>query len=154
MSDWQDRIVGVRMSVDRQFNDRIESSSFSRQQWGLVMTATEFEIEHANDPDRARIVANTEKLPSVLPEMDRIEEQMGSMGGGSGSSGSSSGILSTLKDALGMGSGSGGASNRERTEAAEELTQAYADELQRELEESGRWSEIRQLAADGDTSEE
>jgi len=148
MSDWQDRIVGVRMSVDRQFNDRIESSSFSRQQWGLVMTATEFEIENPDDAEDARIVANTDKLSSVLPEMDRIEEQMGAMGGGSGGS-SGGNLFGSIKSALGLG-GDGGSDDEQRTQDAEALTQAYADELQRELEESGRWDEIRTLAADGD----
>lgn len=148
MSDWQDRIVGVRMSVDRQFNDRIEASSFSRQQWGLVMTATEFEIENPEDEENARIVANTEKLSSVLPEMDRIEEQMGSMGAGGGSrSGNGGGILGSVKSALGLGGSGGGSKNEQRAADAKELTQAYADELQRELEEAGRWDEIRKLAA-------
>lgn len=146
MSDWQDRIVGVRMSVDRAFNDRVEASSFSRQQWGLVMTATEFEIENPGDADEARLVANTEKLPSVLPEMDRIEEQMGAMGGGGGSGSSGGGgIFGNLKDALGLGNG--GSRDEERAAEARELTQAYADELQRELENAGRWDEIRKLAA-------
>ena len=144
MSDWQDRIVGVRMNVDREFSDRVEASSFSRQQWGLVMTATEFEIENPGDADDARIVANTEKLPSVLPEMDRIEEQMGAMGGGSGGSGGG-GVLGNLKDALGLGKG--GSKDEERAAEARELTQAYADQLQRELENAGRWDEIRNLAA-------
>lgn len=145
MSDWQDRIVGVRMTVDREFNDRVEASSFSRQQWGLVMTATEFEIENPGDADEARIVANTEKLPSVLPEMDRIEEQMGAMGGSGGSSGGSAGgLFGNLKSALGLGDG--GSRDEERASEARELTQEYADELQRELESSGRWDEVRQLA--------
>lgn len=150
MSDWQDRIVGVRMTVDRQFNDRIEASAFSRQQWGLVMTATEFEIENPDDEDEARIVANTEKLPSVLPEMDRIEEQMGSMGGGGGGSrgGGGGGLFGNLKDALGLGDGR--AQDDERAAEANELTQAYADELQRELEDSSRWDEVRKLAANKD----
>jgi hypothetical protein len=145
MTTWQDRIVGVRMTVDREFNERVEASEFSRQQWGLVMTATEFEIEHADDPERARLVANTEKLPSVLPEMDRIEEQMGSMGGGSGGGGD--GIVGGIKDALGLG-GSGGSKDEQRSADAEELTQAYADALQQELEDTGRWDEVRELAAE------
>lgn len=147
MSDWQDRIVGTRMSVDRQFTDRIEASSFSRQQWGLVMTATDFEIENPEDAEQARIVSNTEKLSSVLPEMDRIEKQMGSMGGGGGRSGSGTGgLLGSVKSALGLG-GAGGSKDEERTAEAKKLTQAYADALQRELEEAGRWDEIRSIAA-------
>lgn len=145
MSDWQDRIVGVRMTVDREFNDRVEASSFSRQQWGLVMTATEFEIENPGDAEEARLVANTEKLPSVLPEMDRIEEQMGAMAGGGGSGGGSGGgLIGNLKSALGLGDG--GSRDEERASEARELTQEYADELQRELENSGRWDEVRRLA--------
>ncbi|MFB6255890.1 MAG: DUF5799 family protein, partial [Haloplanus sp.] len=60
MSNWTDRIVGDRMAVDREFSDRVRASEFSNQEWGLVMTAVDFEIEHAEDPDRARIVADTE----------------------------------------------------------------------------------------------
>jgi len=52
--DWTDRIAGERMAVDKQFADRVEGSSFSNQQWGLVMTAVEFEIEEPASPPRPR----------------------------------------------------------------------------------------------------
>ncbi|WP_247002140.1 DUF5799 family protein [Halosolutus gelatinilyticus] len=155
MSDnsWTDRIVGARMTVDREFTSRIASSKFSNQQWSLIMTATEFEIEHADDPDRARIVANTEKVDQILPELDNIQSQMGAMGGQAGSGGSSSGasggFFDSVKGALGLGGG-GGDSHAEQREAAEQLTQEYADRLQSHLESNGRWESVREVAADGE----
>ncbi|WP_336023161.1 DUF5799 family protein [Halobellus salinisoli] len=141
MADWTDSIVGDRMAVDREFNDQVEHSEFSSQEWGLIMTATELDIEHADDPEHARIVAETEKLPQIMPELDNVRKQMAQMGGGDQSSGGS-GILDSLKGALGLGNGTG-QSDQERLEAAERLTQAYADALQSHLESNGKWEQVR-----------
>lgn len=147
MSDsWRDRIIGARMAVDGEFDPRVEGSSFSRQQWGLVMTATRFEIEDADDPETARMVANTDQLDAVIPELDNIERQMGGMGGGGGRS-SGGGLLSNVKDALGLGNGANGSVDEARKEEAIGLVGEYADALQAYLEERGRWEEIREIAA-------
>lgn len=148
MSDdsWRDKIVGARMAVDSEFADRVEQSSFSRQQWGLVMTATQFEIRDAEDPNAAQMVANTEQLPSILPELDSIEQQMQAMAGGGSAGQSGGGIFGKISKALGLGGGGDGVDEDQRIEA-EELTQEYADALQAHLESAGRWEEIRELAA-------
>ena len=148
---WTDRIVGDRMAVDREFADRIENSQFSRQEWGLVMTATEFEIQSPEDDEQAQLVADTEKLPAVIPELDRISSQAGAMGAGGGGGGSSGrsgggdGVFGSIKSALGLVSGGGG-NDDETIEAADQLAQEYAAELQGRLEDQGKWNEIRQLA--------
>jgi hypothetical protein len=143
MSDWTDSIVGDRMTVDREFNDHVNASEFTSQEWGLIMTATEFDIEHAEDPDRARIVADTEKLPQIMPELENVRSQMAQMGGApGGDGGSSGGIVDSIKGALGLGGGGGGV-DEEKLEAAERLTQQYADELQSHLESKGKWDQVR-----------
>mgnify|MGYP000580871566 FL=1 len=129
------------MTVDQAFNDRVTNSRFSSQEWGLIMTATELDIEHAEDPDRARIVADTEKLPQIMPELENVRSQMAQMGGGE-SEDSSGGVLDSLKDALGLSNGTSG-NDQERIEAAERLTQAYADALQDHLESKGKWEQVR-----------
>jgi hypothetical protein len=143
MTDWTDSIVGDRMTVDREFNDRVENSEFTSQEWGLIMTATELDIEHADDPERARIVADTEKLPQIMPELENVRSQMSQMGGAPGEDTGSSagGIVDSLKGALGLGSSSG--ADEERIGAAEELTQAYADALQSHLESKNKWEQVR-----------
>ena len=138
MAHWTDAIVGERMAVDREFGDRVRESDFSNQEWGLVMTATEFEIEHADDPDRARIVADTSNLPQMMPELENVRSQMSGMSGGS--SGSSGGVIDSIKGAFGLG-GDGG--DDERLATAEQLAQEYADELQERLESKGRWESVR-----------
>lgn len=150
MSDWTDAIVGERMTVDREFSERVRASRFSNQEWGLIMTAVEFDIEHADDDERARIVADTEKLPQVMPEMERVSKQMGAMGaaggadgGDGGSGGALGGFVSDLKETLLGGGGGGGGTDREKLEAAERLAQEYADELQRHLEQKGRFDKVR-----------
>lgn len=151
---WTDRIVGDRMAVDREFADRVEASQFSRQEWGLVMTATEFEIEFPEDDDRAQLVANTEKLPAVIPELDRVRSQAGAMGaggegagaGGRAASGGSGGVFGSIKSALGLGGSS--EADDETIEAADRLAQEYASDLQRRLEDRGKWTEIRNLASE------
>lgn len=146
--DWTDRIVGARMSVDSEFEDRLQHSEFSRQEWGLVMTAVEFDIEHPDDPDRARIVADTSNLDAIMPELDRVSN-MTPMGGSDNTS--SGGMLDSVKNALGFGGGN--AVDEEQREQAEQLADEYAEELQQHLEQRGKWDEIRTIASDDEGSE-
>jgi hypothetical protein len=147
---WTDRIVGDRMTVDQQFNDRVVNSEFSRQQWGLIMTAVEFEIEQPGDEQNARIVADTSSLPSVMSEIEAMESRgaMPGVGGDDSSSSSSSGggIVGNLLDSLGFGGAGGGSSTASQLESAERLAQAYADELQEHLEQRGKWADVRAAA--------
>lgn len=140
---WRDMIVGERMTVDRAFEDRIEASPFSRQQWGLVMTAVEFQIT-GDEESGYQLVADTSKLGHVLPELDRMASQgMGGSGAAAGGQGlgssDSGGFLESVKDALGLGSGE---ADDEQREAAKMLATEYAKQLQTELEESGKWEKI------------
>jgi hypothetical protein len=145
MADWTDRIVGDRMTVDREFNERVTASEFASQEWSLIMTATEFEIENADDPDAARIVANTEKLEGMMPHIEEAGQRQRSMAGGGdsggGGGGSGGGLFSSVKDALGLGNGQ--QNDEARLAAAERLVQEYADELQSHLEANGKWERIR-----------
>jgi len=144
--DWQDLVVGARMSVDQQFATRVQASGLSRPQWGLVMTAVEFEFENPDDPDAARIIAETSSLEHVLPEMDNVDQQMSGVGpGGAGGSGSGDGLVGGIKDALGIGGGDD--DHEELAEESRQLAQAYADELQAFLEDEGRFEEVRRAAA-------
>ena len=145
MSEWTDAIVGERMTVDNQFNERVAASRFSSQEWGLIMTATELEIENADDPESARVVADTSSLPAIMPELENLRSQMSAMGGapgGGGNDGSGDGIVDSIKGALGLGGGGGGPSDEE-LEAAKRLVQEYADELQAHLESVGKWEQVR-----------
>jgi hypothetical protein len=144
---WRGRIVGARMTVDDEFSDRVEASSFSRQQWSLIMTATEFELRDADDPEQARIVANTDNLDAILPELENIEQQMGGMAGGPDGGGSGGGLLQTISNALGLGSSDDDGVDESQRAEATELVQAYGDMLQQHLEETGRWEGIRSIAA-------
>lgn len=159
MSDqWTDLIVGDRMTVDQQFSDRVTNSQFSNQQWGLVMTAVEFEIEQPDDEEHAQLVADTSNLPAIMPELDNID-QVGPMGGagGPGQRGGNdgSGLLGGVKDALGLGGGSeeseaGTDIDQDKLEAAEALAQEYATQLQSQLEDGGKWAEVRAAASSTD----
>ncbi|WP_123533865.1 DUF5799 family protein [Halosimplex salinum] len=150
-SDWTDRIVGERMQVDQEFAEKVAASNFSRQQWGLIMTAVEFEIENSDDPEAARLVADTSKVESIVPELERVDQATGMAAGGGraggGDSGGSGGIIDGVKDALGLGGGGGGV-DREQLAAAEEMAQMYAGDLQEKLESRGKWEEIRVLASE------
>lgn len=139
---WQELMAGARMTVDQEFSSRVMESEFSRQQWGLIMTAVEFDVEDAGDPETARIVADTSKLQHVMPELDDIDDRMGAMGGGGGGTGG--GLLDSVKGLLG---GGGGGGHGEQQAAAEALAQEYATELQAHLESTGRWEQVREAAA-------
>ncbi|WP_136589138.1 DUF5799 family protein [Salinigranum halophilum] len=142
MADWTDRIVGDRMTVDREFNDRVMASEFASQEWSLIMTATEFEIENADDPERARIVANTDKLEGMMPHIEEAGKRQQSMAGGGGrDDGGGDSIIDTVKGALGLGNGR--EDHDAKLAAAEKLVQEYADELQSHLESRGKWEQVR-----------
>jgi len=141
--DWTDLIVGERMAVDQEFEENVAASHFSRQQWSLVMTAVEFEIENPAEPDSARLVTKTEKLPSVMGELERVDHKPGpgtggASAGGAGGGAGGSGVLDSLKAALGLGEGT----DREQLAAAEELAQMYADDLQAKIEARGKWEQV------------
>jgi len=147
MSNWTDRIVGDRMAVDREFSDRVRTSEFSNQEWGLIMTAVDFEIVDADDADRARIVANTESLPQMLPELEKVRQGMGPGGpGAQQQADSGTGVLDAIRGALGMG---GGDDDTEKLDAAERLVDEYAAALQQRLEEKGKWDDVRQAYVEG-----
>ena len=144
MSEWTDSIVGDRMTVDTEFNDRVTASEFSNQEWGLIMTATELDIENAENPETARLIADTENLSQIMPELDTVQSQMSQMGGSPGDDKRSSGggVVESIKGVLGLGNDNQG-TDEERLEAAERLAQAYADELQSHLESTGKWNQVR-----------
>ncbi len=148
-ASWTDRIVGARMAVDQEFTPEVAQSQFSNPQWSLIMTATEFEIEQPTDPEQARLVANTDAVPQIIPELENVG--VGAVPGGGtnerGRSETSSGLFGAIKSALGLG-GEDEDKNAETLAAAEELTQAYAATLQEHLEAQGRWDEIREAAAE------
>ena len=144
--EWTDRIAGERLTVDREFDERVRESPFTRQEWGLIMTAVEFEIERPDDPEQARLVANTDSLPAVMPELASIRRQYESVGGPTDADSTrNGGVITRVKRILGIGSGS----DRERTAAAEALATEYATELQHLLEERGRWEAICARATSG-----
>lgn len=142
--DWTALIAAERMELDAEFADRVAASTLSSQQWDLVMTAVEFEIETPETPAEATLVANTDRVPAVAEEFDRVERAKpgGSPGGGRGDGG----ILSRVLGALGGGGGDG---EDDRLEAAETLAAQYADRLEEKLREGGRWETICERAAGG-----
>jgi len=145
-SNWTDRIVGERMQVDQEFNEKVAASNFSNQQWGLIMTAVEFEIENPGEPENARLVADTSKVESIVPELENIDQRSGMAAQGGGGSGTSGGLLDGVKSALGLGGGGGGV-DREQLAAAEELAQMYAGDLQDKLKSRGKWVDVCEVAS-------
>ncbi|NHX37712.1 MULTISPECIES: DUF5799 family protein [Halolamina] len=138
-SDWTDAIVGERMAVDQQFAAEVRDSPFTNQEWGLIMTAAEFDIVDADDPENARIVPDTSKVAGIMPEVEKMEGAMGGAPGGAGGD-DDGGMFSSVKESLGLGGGDGGS---DRTEDAEELLERYAEMLQAHLAEKGRWEQVR-----------
>lgn len=148
MADWQDTIVGDRMTVDQAFAERVDESSFTRHEWGLIMTATSFEIANPEDDATAHLVAVTDALPEMMPELEKISS-VGPAGAPADGGGSGDGLFGSLLGTLGLGGRSDDSADEERLEEAERLVAAYADELQAHLEDAGRWDEVRAVAASG-----
>lgn len=129
---WQDMIVGDRMEVDQNFEERIRQSRFSRQEWSLIMTAIDLTI--VDDGDEARLVADTSQVEAILPELERMEAKNPMM-----ATETSGGLLDSLKSTLGFGGGV----DEGTLEEAEMLAADYAAALQEHLEENGKWSLVR-----------
>jgi hypothetical protein len=144
-SSWTDQIAAERMRVDQRFEEKVQASSFSRQQWGLVMTAVEFEIDGPEDPETATLRADTSSLSSVMSEVEKADQRGGAMGASGGGSSNSGGLLSSLSSALGIG---GGGADSELLAEAEDLTQDYARQLQNRLEDRKRWQSVCAQAAE------
>lgn len=145
---WRDRIVGDRMRVDEEFAGTVSNSGFSRPEWGMIMTAVEFEVE--GEGESARLVADTSHVDEVLPELKKVADQMGP--GPADRSGSAlselleGGLANTIRSSLGLKTGV----DPERREEAIRLVEQYVGALQRQLEESGKWERIRDLAVEED----
>lgn len=135
--DWESMIVWDRMEVDKQFAERIQHSRFSRQEWGMIMTAVEFRIE--GEGRSAKLVADTSKIEQILPELDKIKAQMPGGGGQSGGS-----LVDSIRSLFGITGG--GSVDEEELTAATSLVDEYAVSLQTHLEENGKWREVRQSA--------
>jgi len=140
------------MQVDQQFTDQVVNSQFSNQQWGLIMTAVEFEIDTPERPKEASLVANTENLDQILPELDKIDRGMGGAGPGGDGGGSSGGLLDAIGTLIpGVGGDDTGVDDEQRA-AAVALTDEYATQLQAHLEKQGRWADLcAGAAAAGET---
>jgi len=145
MSEWQDLIVGARMTVDQAFTDRVQASEFTNQEWGLIMTATELDIERADDPEAARLVADTGAIESVLPELEQIRSQRGQVAGG-GASDNNSGVVDSIKSALGFDDDD--TVDQTKVAAAESLAQEYAEKLQQHLESNDEFEPVRRAYTD------
>ncbi|WP_255149735.1 DUF5799 family protein [Halorarius halobius] len=142
MTNWQDRIVGARMAVDDEYSSAIDNSGFSRQEWGMVMTAVEFDIRNADDDEHAELYADTSNLKDIMPEVESVAE-MQSMGMGQQADSGGGGVLDSVKSALGLGGdGSDDADLERRVREAEDLVDGYATELQAHLEANGTWEEV------------
>jgi hypothetical protein len=144
--DWRDQLAGARMQVDQQFQDRLEQSQFTNQEWGLIMTAVEFDVNSPGDPDQAELVADTSQLDQIVPELERLQGQMGGPMGQQQNRGSSGGVFGVFKRLLGGFSSDSEEQDQERMDAATVMAEEYATDLQAHLESRGRWDTIRQAA--------
>lgn len=145
---WTDMMAGARMQVDQQFQHRLERSEFTNQEWGLVMTAVEFEVLDANDPENAHLAADREQIRQIIPELDTIQREMGGAARPVENNPDGSGIFGQLKQYLGfLSEDTSDEPDEERLAAAKVLVDEYTEELETYLRERGRWEEVCETAA-------
>ncbi len=144
MSDWTDQFVGDRMVVDREFSDRIAASEFSRQEWGTIMTAVEFEIQNPDDPAQAQLVANTTDVEHIMPALEDIEAGLGAMAPSQQQS-SGGGLFDRITSTFGLGDDE--PDTEQRLQKAEALVAEYAQAFQQHLEDENKWEQACAAAA-------
>jgi len=149
MDDWADHLAGARMRVDQQFEQRVVDSQFTSQEWGLIMTAVEFDIADPADPERARMVAVTEDLEAVVPALEDIQGEMGASMGPRGDTGG--GILDRLRGYVDSLTSGDDGMDEQQLDAARVLADDYAELLQGHLEDQGRWADICAMAAEANS---
>jgi hypothetical protein len=144
---WRDKLAGARMRVDQEFNQQVLDSQFSNQEWGLIMTAIEFDIDDPDTPEQAEMTANTDNLEQIMPELENLPQGMARPGGGG--DGGGGGVIDSLKSILGFDATdtNGKGVDEDELAAATELVEEYATELQIHLKEQGRWAEVCEAAA-------
>jgi hypothetical protein len=148
---WTDMLAGARMQVDQQFQERLEQSDFTNQEWGLVMTAVEFEVLNADDPEEAQLVAEREQIRQIIPELDSIQREMGGAARPVESNPDGSGMFGRIKQYLGfLSDDTSDETDQERLATAKVLVDEYTEQLEAYLRERGRWEEVRQAAAEQD----
>lgn len=153
--DWSDRLAGARMQVDQRFQETLDDSEFTNQEWGLVMTAVEFDVIHADDPEKAQLVADREKLREIVPELDSIQRDMGGSPRPVESRPDGSGMFGRIRQYLDfLSTNSSDTPDKERLATAKVLVDEYTEMLEAYLRERGRWEEIREAAAEQATSQE
>ena len=145
MAHWTDQIVGARMAVDEAFASEVANAGISRQEWGLIMTSVEFEIERPEEPGEATLVADA-ALESIGPALEGLAAERSPLEGGERSD--DGGVIATIRSALGLADEEAGGLDEGQLEAAQELTRAYASRLQRRLESQDRWAAICGRAAE------
>jgi len=142
---WRDKLAGARMRVDQEFNQRVLDSQFSNQEWGLIMTAIEFDITSPESPADAEMTANTDQLEQIMPELENLPQGMARPGGGGDDTG---GVIDSVKSVLGFDDADANGVDEDELAAAAALVEEYASELQAYLEKEGRWSEVCAAAAE------
>lgn len=150
MPDWTDKLARARITVDKEFYEDVERSQFTEQEWGMIMTAVEWRVRNAEDPETARLVADTSKVSDILPQLreirTRVREAQRGVGRprtlADGFTGWINGFVEMLGNVL---------SNEPRDARlrdAEKLANRYAIRVQEYLEDRGRWEEVRLAAAE------
>jgi len=145
--DWTDQLAGARMQVDQQYQDTLEASEFSNQEWGLVMTAVDWEIDDPENPEEATLVADTSKLPDIVPELRSIQKEMGGSPTPVEDGPNTRGFLGRLQQYIHHLRAGTGESSQKKIADAEELVEGYTLTLQQYLEEHGRWEDVCAAAA-------
>lgn len=145
---WTDMLAGARMQVDQQFQRRLEGSDFTNQEWGLIMTAVDFKILNADDPEEAQLVADRDKIQQIIPELDSIQRQMGGAARPVESNPDGSGMFGRIKQYLNfLSDDTSGEPDEERLAKAKVLVDEYTEQLEAYLRDRDRWDEIREAAA-------
>jgi hypothetical protein len=140
--DWTDQLAGARMQVDQQYQETLDASDFSNQEWGLVMTAVDWEIENPEDPENATLIADKSKLPDIVPELRNIQQEMGGSSTPVDEGPDTRGFLGRIKQYIHhLQAGTDGSSEKKIADA-KELVEGYTRALQEYLEERGRWEDI------------
>jgi hypothetical protein len=147
-NEWTDQLAGARMQVDQRFQDTLEASSFTNQEWGLVMTAIDWDIENPDTPEEAELVADTDQLSEIIPELENIQNQMGGSQRPVEEGPDTQGFLGRIKRYIhDLTSNTSSQSSKKRYNDAVELVEGYTMELQSFLEERGRWADVCAAAA-------
>lgn len=140
-------LIGHRMFVDNEFNERLLASDFSSAEWDIIMSVVTFRIHEPDDPEEAQLYPQLDGVPDAIAATDDLPDfqKVQSMQPERHTSGRLERFVGRVQSALGLDVRRK-QKQHERIQNAEQLISDYAEVLEIHLRQQSDWADICKAA--------